>query len=373
MWKVDYPDARILVVDDHRSNLKFLDSLLKKIGYKNLFLTTDPTQVCDLYKDLNPDLIILDIVMPLMDGFEVLEKLRELIPSTTYFPILVLTADSSNDARLKSLWLGAKDFLTKPFDSTEVILRIRNLLETRFLHLQLQNQNQSLEQMVQERTQELEESHLEILARLARAAEYRDDDTGEHTWRVAKISALIAHEIGLPDDVVKLILHASRLHDVGKIAIPDSILLKPGKLTFEEFEIMKSHTRLGAEILSGGRTKLLQMAECIALSHHEKWAGNGYPRGLKGEDIPIEGRIVTVADVFDALTHDRPYKKAWTLGEAMAEIESQKGQQFDPSVIQAFKKVLPMVLDKNLGMGELLSTTFKTKRLRMPSNVSDIK
>jgi len=221
-----------------------------------------------------------------------------------------------------------------------------------------------LEKRVIERTYELEESHLEILVRLARAAEYRDDDTGEHTWRVGRISALIAQHMGLADKKVKLILHAARLHDVGKIAIPDGILLKPARLTSEEFETMKTHTTLGAEILSGGSSPLLQMAETIALTHHEKWNGTGYPGGLMGDLIPIEGRIVSVADVFDALTHDRPYKTAWPVEKAMDEIESQTGKQFDPDVVEVFKKILPQILDS-----EHMPKDFGYPLHALPSNV----
>jgi len=364
MWKIDYPEAKIMVVDDQKTNLKLLNRLLTKVGYKEILLVEDPLRVCELYEEFHPDLLILDIKMKPVDGYKVMEDLNKIIPSASYFPILVLTGDVSSDARLKSLWLGAKDFLTKPFDSTEILLRIRNLLETRFLHMQLKHQNEMLEKRVMERTYELEESHLEILVRLARAAEYRDDDTGEHTWRVGRISALIAQDMGLADKKVKLILHAARLHDVGKIAIPDGILLKPARLTSEEFETMKTHTTLGAEILSGGSSPLLQMAETIALTHHEKWNGTGYPRGLMGELIPVEGRIVSVADVFDALTHDRPYKTAWPVEKAMDEIEAQTGKQFDPDVVEVFKKILPQILDS-----EHMPKDFGYPLHALPSNV----
>lgn len=344
MWDLEYPDSKIMVVDDEKDNLVLMDKLLKKLGYKNILTINDPFKVCQLYLEFEPDLIILDIIMPELDGYQVMEQLKKLIPQETYLPVLVLTADNTSEARLKSLWMGAKDVLTKPFDISEIFLRIRNLLKTRYLHLQLQNQNTVLEHKVMERTFELQESHLDILVRLARAAEYRDDDTGEHTWRVARISSVLAKALGLPDEHCELMLHAARLHDVGKIAIPDSVLLKPGKLTNEEFDLMKTHTTIGAEILSKGRSKLLQMAECIALTHHEKWNGFGYPKKLKEEEIPIEGRIVSIADVFDALTHDRPYKKAWPIEEAVAEIQSQSGKQFDPNVVKVFMENLDEIV-----------------------------
>lgn len=344
MWEVEYPDAKIMIIDDEEGNLSMLRRLLKKAGYTRLLMISDPRTVCEFCKEFEPDLILLDIIMPYMDGYQLMEELKSVIPHNEYLPILVLTADATSETRLKALWNGAKDFLTKPFDTTEVLLRIRNLLENRFLQLKLKNQNIYLEQKVLTRTYELEEAHLEILGRLAMAAEYRDDATGEHTWRVAQSSALLAKELGLPKDQIELVFHAARLHDVGKIAIPDSILLKPDRLTKEEFDIIKTHTTAGAELLSRGKTRLLQIAELIALSHHEQWCGRGYPYGLKGEEIPVEGRIVSVADVFDALTHDRPYKKAWSVEDALAEIESQSEKQFDPKVVKAFKQILPQLL-----------------------------
>ena len=330
--------ARILIIDDQPANTLLLEGILEEEDYQDYRSITDSRQALPTFLEYQPDLILLDLQMPHLGGFEVMKQLRPRIPSNTFFPILVLTADINPETKRQALAEGATDFLTKPFDATEVILRIRNLLQTRALHLELQNQNQLLDQRVRERTLELEETQLEILERLALAAEYRDDDTGDHTNRVGQISGQIAKALNLPESDVELIRHAAPLHDVGKIAIPDAILLKPGKLTLEEFEHMKTHTTLGAKMLSGGRFPLLQMAEEIALTHHEHWNGNGYLR-LVGESIPVAGRIVAVADVFDALTHERPYKKAWSYEESLAEIHRQNGVQFDPHVVEAFLSV----------------------------------
>jgi putative nucleotidyltransferase with HDIG domain len=331
--------ARILIVDDNASNGLLLEGILQEEDYTAYRSITDSREVLQVFLEHQPDLVLLDLQMPYLDGFEVMKQLRPHIPPEAFLPILVLTADITSEAKRQALAGGAMDFLTKPFDATEVILRIRNLLQTRALHLQLQNQNQLLEQKVRQRTAELEETQNEILERLALAAEYRDDDTGLHTKRVGRMSAQIAQALRLSNAEVELIRRAAPLHDVGKIGIPDSILLKPGKLTPEEFEFMKTHTTLGAKMLSGGRFPLLQTAEEIALTHHERWDGTGHLR-LQGETIPIAGRIVAVADVFDALTNERPYKKAWPRAEAIEEVQCQSGRQFDPSVVEAFLKVV---------------------------------
>jgi putative two-component system response regulator len=339
MLDATLPTSRILIVDDQSSNVLLLEGILQEEDYTAYRGITDSRQALPVYLEYQPDLILLDLQMPYLDGFEVMNQLRAHVPPGAFLPILVLTADITPEAKRHALAEGATDFLTKPFDQTEVVLRIKNLLRTRVLHLQLQDQNQLLEQKVRERTTELEETQIEILERLALAAEYRDDYTGEHTKRVGQMSAQIAQALGLSEPEVELIRRASPLHDVGKIAIPDSILLKRGKLTPDEFEIMKGHTTLGAKMLSGGRFPLLQSAEEIALTHHERWDGTGYS-GLKGESIPITGRIVTVADVFDALTSARPYKEAWPRAEAIEEIQRQSGQQFDTRVVEAFLKVV---------------------------------
>lgn len=331
--------SKILIVDDQSSNVLLLESILQEEDYTAYRGITDPRQALPIYLEYQPDLILLDLQMPYLNGFEVMNQLRARVPPGDFLPILVLTANITPEAKRQALAQGATDFLTKPFDQTEAVLRIRNLLQTRALHLQLQDQNQLLEQKIGERTAELEETQIEILERLALAAEYRDDDTGEHTKRVGQMSAQIAQELGLSEAEVELIRRAAPLHDVGKIAIPDSILLKPGKLTAEEFEFMKTHTTLGAKMLSGGQFSLLQRAEEIALTHHERWDGTGYI-GLHRESIPMFGRIVTVADVFDALTNERPYKKAWPYDEAIEEIQRQSGWHFDPRVVEAFLQVI---------------------------------
>jgi putative two-component system response regulator len=276
--------------------------------------------------------------MPHLDGYEVMDQLNE-IAEASYLPILILSADLAPEARREALSRGAKDFVGKPFMPDELLLRIRTLLETRLLYLQIQSQNQLLEAKVRERTRALEEAQVEILERLAVAAEFRDDNTGQHTQRVGQMSALVARQLGLPDNQVALIRRGAELHDVGKIGVPDTILLKIGKLTTEEFEIIKTHTVIGARILSGGKFPLLRLSEEIAFTHHERWDGHGYA-GIRGTDIALAGRIVAVADVFDALTQQRPYKPAWPVADAIGEIDRQRGKQFDPDVVDAFLRVV---------------------------------
>jgi putative two-component system response regulator len=335
----DLTTSRILIVDDQPSNVALLEGLLQEEDFTCYHSITDSREALPAFLEYLPDLVLLDLQMPFMNGFEVMKQVRACLTPSEFLPILVLTADITSESKRRALAEGAMDFLTKPFDATEVALRIRNLLRTRSLHLQLQCQNEILDKKVRERTAELEATQLEILERLALAAEYRDDDTGEHTQRVGKTAALIAEALDWQAGAIELISRAAPLHDVGKIAISDSILLKPGRLTPEEFERMKLHTELGARILSGGQFPLMQLAEQIARTHHERWDGKGY-LGLCGEAIPIAGRIVAVADVFDALTSERPYKRAWTRPDAIEEIQRQSGRQFDPRVVEAFLKVV---------------------------------
>lgn len=336
MREGDLLSSRILVVDDDAQNLRYISRILGEAGYTGVRTTAEPREVLPLFADFRPDLILIDLHMPDMDGFEVMEALGPWIPEESFLPVLVLTGDGSPENKERALQNGAMDFLTKPFNASEARLRIRNLLATRHLHLQLQDHNRQLEERVAERTAELERARVEILERLARAAEYRDDDTGEHTRRVGDLSAAIGRVLGCSDEEVELLARAAPLHDIGKIGVPDAILLKPAKLSKEEFEVMRTHTTIGARILSGSDVPLLRLAASIALTHHERWDGGGYPEGLSGEAIPLVGRIVSVADIYDALTHSRPYKPAWSVEEAVAEIRAQAGRQLDPGVVEAF-------------------------------------
>ena len=319
--------AKILVIDDLPANVRLLELILKRAGFCNVWCTSDPREGMKMYEEQRPDLLLLDLNMPHLDGFEVMKRIRAKSSSTSVKTI-VLTADSDPKTKHRALKQGAKDFLTKPFDELEVLLRINNLLQTHFYGL-------LLEAKVRERTRDLIRAQMETLQRLSLAADYRDDNTGAHTRRVGRTSGLIADAMGEPQDFVGLIMEAAALHDIGKIGISDLILLKPGKLTEEEFSTMKGHTEIGAKILSGSSSPVLQLAEEIALYHHEFWNGNGYA-GIRGEDIPLSGRIVAVADFFDALTHERPYKEAWPVQVAVEAVTERNGTQFDPKVVDAF-------------------------------------
>ncbi len=335
--------SRILIVDDEAVNVKLLEKMLKNSGYTDITSTLSSVECLKLYADLEPDIVLLDINMPELDGFAVMEKLKG-IETGDYLPVLVLTAQIDRDTKLRALELGAMDFVTKPFDNIEVLNRIRNILQVRMLNKEISNQNQLLEEKVRKRTEELELTQLEIVRRLGRAAEYRDNETGYHIIRMSKFSQMLGLAAGMGQRDSELLLNASPMHDIGKIGIPDSILLKPGKLNSEEWEIMKTHAEIGAEILSGHHSPLLKMASDIALTHHEKWDGSGYPRGLRGEDIPLVGRIVAIADVFDALTSERPYKTAWQVSDAIAEINRGAGSHFDPSLVEHFNSIIEDIL-----------------------------
>lgn len=323
----DLKDAKIFIVDDEKANIRFLEIILQQVGYKNIFGTTDAREVMPLFARIQPDILLLDLHMPYLNGCTIMQQLqRQMVHHPV--PILVLTADCEPTTKYNAFRSGANDFLTKPLDETEVLLRIHNLLA---IHLH----SAVLEEKVRERTDELAKAQLETLQRLAWAAEYRDDETGLHAERVGVTSACIADSMGLSEKFVDMILRAAPLHDIGKIGIADSILRKPGRLTAEEFLLMKQHTVIGAKILSASSSPVLLMAEEIAHFHHERWDGQGYFQ-LKGEEIPLSARIVCLADQFDALTHERPYKEAWSIENAILQIKQQSGQAFDPQVVEAF-------------------------------------
>lgn len=328
-------EQTIFVVDDERVNLKLLDKILTSAGYTNLVLISDPRQVLPAYRQYRPSLILLDLNMPDIDGYQVMAELAGLADPLLP-PIVILTAQNQQEYLLKALAAGARDFISKPFDRRELLMRVRNFLDAHVAHKLVRNQKDHLEVLVGQRTRELQETRLEIIRRLGHAAEYRDEETGNHIIRMSKMCALLAGKAGWPEPQCDLILHASPMHDIGKIGIPDAILLKPGKLNEKEWHTMKTHAEIGARLLEGNNSDLLVMAREIAITHHEKWDGTGYPQGLKGSDIPISGRIAALADVFDALTSVRPYKQAWPLAHAVQLIRDNRGRHFDPELAELF-------------------------------------
>lgn len=337
-------NARILIVDDQMTNIMLLESILRNAGYKHIHSIQDPNRVIHVFKELNPDLICLDIRMPQINGFQIMGQLK-IIQKQAYLPILVLTSEEDRETRLRALESGAKDFINKPFDKVEVLMRIRNLLEARLLNEAVSRQKETLEETVRLRTQELNDTQLEVVHRLAQAAEYRDKDTGAHIIRMSHFAVVLGRACGMSEGDCDLLFHATPMHDVGKLGIPDHILLKPGKLEPEEFEIMKQHTIIGAQLLSNSPSPILQMAELIALTHHEKWDGSGYPNHLAGEDIPLPGRICAISDVFDALSSRRCYKEPWPLEQTVNEIQALSGKHFDPRLVELFHELLPVMLE----------------------------
>jgi putative two-component system response regulator len=332
-------DAQILVVDDDASNVELVARILEPEGYRHVARMTDPKAAAALCAERPPDLVLLDLRMPGMDGLQVIETLREGLPPQDFPVVIVLTSDDSRQAKQQALARGAFDFIAKPLSPYEVRLRVGNAIDHRLLQRTLVLQNEELERLIEVRTGELEDARVQILERLAIAAEYHDPETARHTRRVGEMSARIAAEIGWPAREIELLRRAAPLHDVGKIGVSADLLRKNGPLTDEEFEQVKLHTTIGARILSGGRIGLLDMAADIALSHHEQWDGGGYPRGLAGDAIPPAARIVSLADVFDSLTHVRPYKKAWSVFETLKSIEAGSGRKFDPAMVEAFLQV----------------------------------
>ena len=330
--------AQILVVGDE-AVVTAVRRMLEPIGYTNIHQTTDTREVVQLYDHAQPDIVLVDL--QLAGGFEAVEMICTRIPENDYVPVLALTPGTDSQDRLRCLAKGAKDFLSQPLEATEVLTRVANLLENRFLYLQSMGDARIeylADDVARARTRSLEDIQVELLERFARTAEYKDLPEHGHRERVAALSRLLAVQLGFTPERADLIGRAALLHDVGKIGVPECIWQKPERLTPEEFEQVKSHTEIGAEILSQGRSPLLWLAEEIAHTHHERWDGNGY-LGLAGESVPVAGRIVAVADTYDALTHDRPYRAARSPEEAIEEIERETDHQFDPRIVEAFQKV----------------------------------
>ncbi|WP_300156953.1 HD domain-containing phosphohydrolase [Solidesulfovibrio sp.] len=338
---------RILAIDDERINLRVIGGLLRNLGHEPV-LTESFAEARGLL-DESIDLVLLDVMMPETDGFTVARSIRGM-PGVSDVPIIMVTALTSKQDRLKAVEAGANDFISKPIDLTELRVRMGSLLKMKESQDEVKRYQAELEEMVAVRTSALKmalenvkesqrtilAAHLETIHRLAAAAEFKDEETADHIQRMSRYCALLAYKLGLPEAEVDLVLQASPMHDIGKIGIPDSILLKPAKLTPDEWEVMQKHTIYGARILGESNFELLRVGEIIAMSHHEKWDGSGYPRGLRGEDIPLYGRICAVADVFDALTSKRPYKEAFSNEKSLEIMRAGWGSHFDPGILDVF-------------------------------------
>jgi len=350
-------DAKILIIDDEELVIRVVRRFLVSDGYQNFTTVTDPRQALAEIERVKPDVVLLDIMMPNITGLDLL-KVRQKVPHLQPIPYIILSASNDKQIKRQALELGATDFLGKPVDPSDLILRVQNALTVKQHYDYVSNYAAQLEEQVRERTQQIERSREQIIHCLARAAEYRDNETGDHVLRVGKYCAVIAEQLGFNEEYCRQIALAAQLHDVGKIGIPDSVLLNPGKLSNEEFEIMQRHCGLGNNIMEplavadaerirrhadvggfimdGVDSPMLELATTIARTHHEKWDGTGYPNQLKGENIPIEGRICCVADVYDALCSERPYKPSFPLRKCLEIMLSERGTRFDPVVIDAF-------------------------------------
>ena len=333
MNETERGQCSVMIVDDKPQNLRLLEKLLIPAGYSRLVLVEDSREVLGLVRSSEADLVILDLNMPHLSGQQVIEQLQTVAqPPAT----IILTAHSDRETRLLAMKAGARDFLTKPIEIFELLARIDNVLGAHLHQREVTRRAEILEERVRERTTELAESRLDIIRRLGRAAEWRDNETGLHIIRMSKMSQILGLKAGMNAQQAEDLLNASGMHDIGKIGIPDAVLLKPGKFDDKEWEIMKTHAQMGADLLGGSSSELMKMARDIALTHHEKWDGGGYPQGLAGEQIPLVGRIVAVADVFDALTSVRPYKKAWPIDDALNFLRENAGRHLDPDLVELF-------------------------------------
>lgn len=370
---LDSQTARILIIDDEAINVRLMEKCLRHAGYQHVLGYNDSATAFQVIADQRPDVVLCDVYMP-VSGMEILRRVLA-DPDLCNTPMLMVTASDDEALRTEALEAGATELLTKPIRATELLPRVKNALLVRAHVLHWQSQSQTLEQLVRQQTGELVASRLELIHCLARLAEYRDNETGRHVVRVGRYSGLLARQLGLDQESVELIEHAAPLHDIGKIGIPDSILLKEGKLTPDEYEcmqrhvvlgkrafepmssgeweILRGHTVLGDKMVNIGRSPLLIMAAQIALTHHERWDGNGYPIGLAGEEIPLCGRIVAVADVFDALSSKRPYKPAFSIDKSFQIIEESRGTHFDPMVVDAFQKIRDQIVDVRIALADI--------------------
>jgi len=349
--------SKIMIVDDEQLVIRVVRRFLASDGYTNFVTLTDPRKALETIEKEKPDVVLLDIMMPHITGLDLL-KVRQRTSLFQHIPFIILSANSENQTKREALQLGATEFLSKPVDPFDLVLRVQNALIVKRHHDHLENYAVELERQVRARTRQIERSREQIIHCLARAAEYRDNETGEHVIRVGKYCSAIAKQLGFGPDYCHQIGLAAQLHDVGKIGIPDSVLLNPGKLSREEFDIMKTHCGLGCEIMEplaelemdrikkhadmggfimdGVDSPMLELAATIARTHHEKWDGTGYPNGLAGDQIPIEGRITCVADVYDALCSERPYKPRFPIKKCLEIMLSERGTRFDPIVLDAF-------------------------------------
>lgn len=326
---------RVIIVDDNRTNLLLFEGLVSQLGGCDSLSFEYPVEALDWCAQNGADLVLVDYMMPEVDGLEFIRRVRTM-NGMGDVPIVMVTTTDLKEIRYEALQSGATDFLNKPVDATEFIARLTNLMQLRKGQIQLKDRASWLADEVAKATESIVERENEIIYRLSRAAEYRDPETGAHILRMAHYSRFIAEALGLPEDEIDEIFRAAPMHDVGKLGIADDILLKPGKLTSAEFDSMKEHTTIGEAILKDSPSQLLAVAAEIAVSHHEKFDGSGYPNGLGGEDIPMVGRIVAVADVFDAVTSARPYKDPWPVEQATDYIRENDGRHFDPQCVKAF-------------------------------------
>jgi len=326
--------SKILVVDDEERDLRLMEAMLTPLGYQ-VILAHDGKEALEKVREILPDVILLDIRMPGMGGYEVAKRLKD-NEETKTIPIVMVTVLGKLEDRVKALEVGADDFLSKPVERTELRARVQSLLKVKAYYDHMRDYQKELKAEVERRTEQLKQTSVDTIYRLSRAAEYKDENTGLHIQRMSHYASAVARKMGLDDRTVENIAYATPLHDVGKIGIPDRILLKQGKLGPDEWEIMKRHTIIGARILEGSDTGFIKLAEVIALTHHEKWNGSGYPKGLKASEILLAGRITAIADVFDALTCKRPYREPFPLEKSFGIIKEGRGRHFDPDVVDSF-------------------------------------